>query len=132
MSRLYCVDGTNLVRGVDAQDEDEEAQRLVTILSRICAEAGGQLEVELFFDGPRRGWRWEAENLRVRASHEEPADALILDRVRARRYSGAGVTVVTADGGLGRAAEQEGAVWLRTGPGGYDGVLRRIEARFLR
>lgn len=137
--RLYCFDGTNLTRGVWESDpgarrqEDEEAERLVATLSKLCQEAGERLEIELFFDGPNRGWRWQAANLRVRASHEEPADELILDRVRARKFAGAGVTVVTADGELGREAEREGATWLKSSPGGgFDGVVRSIAARFLR
>jgi len=137
--RLFCFDGTNLTRGVWEADpaarreEDEEARRLVETLSRLCEEAGERLEIELFFDGPSRGWRWNAANLRVRASHEEPADRLILDRVRARTFAGGGVTVVTADGELGRQAEQEGARWLKASPGGgFDGVVRSIAARFLK
>lgn len=137
--RLFCFDGTNLTRGVWESDpaarqrEDEEAERLVAALSRLCQEAGDRLEVELYFDGPNRGWRWSAANLRVRASHEETADGLILDRVRARKFAGGGVTVVTADGELGREAEREGAQWLRSSPGGgFDGVVRSIAARFIR
>jgi hypothetical protein len=57
-----------------------------------------------------------------------------LDRVRARTWNkGGSVTVVTADGDLGRATEAEGGKWLRVSHGASpESVARRIGGRFSR
>lgn len=136
----YCVDGTNLVRaGVGyggpafRAQEDADGQRLVALLARSCEALAGRAEVELFFDGSWRGWRSAAPNLRLCFSGSEKADALILDRVRARAWRGGRATVVTADGELGRRAVEEGGRWQRVSPGGgFDGAILAIERRFKR
>jgi hypothetical protein len=139
MVHCYCVDGTNVVRGCYGyggpafrHQEDADAERLVAALDVLCESLEGSIEVEVFFDGAHRPLGAAARNLRVRFTHEMPADDLILDRVRSRRYAGGGsVTVVTGDGDLGRKAEDEGARWLRLGPGkGVESVVRAIEKRF--
>lgn len=139
MVHSYCVDGTNVVRGCYGyggpafqRQEDADSEHLVAALEQLCESLEGSIEVEVFFDGPHRALGPSARNLRVRFTHEMPADDLILDRVRSRRYSGGGsVTVVTGDGDLGRKASDEGARWLRVGPGkGVESVVRAIEKRF--
>lgn len=142
MARLFCVDGTNLVRtaygyGGPAHRAQEQADvdRTVDIFSRLCEELGAAVELELFFDGAYRdvGRGWPA-NFRVRFARELAADELILDRVRSRSWSGGGsVTVVTADAGLGRSAESEGGSWMKVAHGSPpESVARRIGGRFAR
>jgi hypothetical protein len=140
--RLFCVDGTNLVRtaygyGGTAHQAQEQAdsERVVEIFSRLCDEAGGAVEVELFFDGAFRAMpSGRPANFRVNFTREVAADDVILDRVRARAWSkGGSVTVVTADGDLGRTAEAEGGKWMRVSHGSSpESVARRIGGRFSR
>ena len=139
---LYCVDGTNLVRqfwgygGPEFREQEEsDCVTLVESFAALCQSLAGSVQVELFFDGEGRGWQRPVrlpENLRVRFSWEEPADTLILDRIRARAFGHeGGVTVVTADGELGRRARAEGGRWLAVSArDGLERVLRSIEARF--
>ncbi len=138
---VYCVDGSNLVRGgygyggpAFRAQEDADAERVVAAFSQLCERLGPRVEVDLYFDGAYRGWRASAANLRVLFSREEQADDLILDRVRARAYLGGGsVTVVTGDGELGRRAAQEGGKWLRVGAGqALESVVGAIERRWNR
>lgn len=140
--RLFCVDGTNLVRtaygyGGPAHQAQEQvdAERLVAILAQVCEDADGALEFELFFDGAFRLMPGrDATGLRVRFTHEATADELILDRVRSRCWSGGGpVTVVTADVELGRLALAEGGKWMRVAHGTPpESVARKIGGRFSR
>lgn len=141
-ARLFCVDGTNLVRtaygyGGPAHQaqEDADSERLAEIFVRLCEEAGSAVEVELFFDGPFRALpSGRTENFRLSFTREVPADDLILDRVRARKWSqGGSVTVVTADVALGEAAVAEGGKWMRVAHGSSpESVARRIGGRFSR
>jgi hypothetical protein len=139
MVHTFCVDGTNVVRGCYGyggpefrQQEDADSELLVASLGVLCESLEGRIEVEVFFDGGQRALRSTARNLRVRFTHEVPADDMILDRVRSKKYSGGGgITVVTGDGDLGRMAAEEGARWQRVGPGqGVESVLHAIEKRF--
>jgi hypothetical protein len=139
MTRAYCVDGTNLVRGCHGYggpdfraQEEADAARLVSAFGQLCAQLDGDIEIEVIFDGATRPLPSGAPNLRVRFAHEIEADDLILDRVRASRYGSAGrVTVVTGDSALGRQAEEEGAHWLRVKPRApLESVLGAIERRF--
>jgi len=141
-SKLFCIDGTNLVRtaygyggpGHRAQ-EQADTERLVEIFARLCEEHDGDFEVELYFDGAFRPLpAARSSNLRVRFTHEFPADDLILDRVRARAYGGGGaVTVVTADSELMRRAADEGGRALRVPHGTPpEDVARRIGGRLAR
>lgn len=139
--KLFCVDGTNLVRtaygyGGPAQQAQEQAdsERLVEAFASVCEEAGGAVEVSVFFDGPFRAMPGGSANFSVVFAREAAADDLILDRVRARVWNkGGSVTVVTADGDLGRAAEAEGGRWLRVRDGSPpESVARRIGGRFSR
>ncbi len=140
-SRLFCVDGTNLVRTAygyggtaHSAQEQSDSEHLAGVFAQICEEAGGAVEVELFFDGPFRSMPGGPENFSVSFAHEVAADDLILDRVRARAWNkGGSVTVVTADGDLGRTAEAEGGKWLRVAHGSSpESVARRIGGRFSR
>jgi hypothetical protein len=139
--RLFCVDGTNLVRtaygygGPSHQAQEQaDSERLVDIFASVCEEAGGAVEVEVFFDGPFRVMPSGPAGFSVSFTHEVAADDLILDRVRARAWNkGGSATVVTADGDLGRAAEAEGGKWLRVSHGASpESVARRIGGRFSR
>ena len=139
MSESYCIDGTNVVRGcygfggpAFSAQEDADSQRLVSAFGQLCESLDGRIEVEVFFDGAFRSMPSPAGNMRVSFTRELPADDLILDRVRSRKFSGAGrVTVVTGDGELGRTASDEGARWLRVNPGTkLESVLHSIEKRF--
>lgn len=142
MSRLFCVDGTNLVRTAygyggpaHAAQEDADTERIAEIFGRLCEDAGADVEVELFFDGMFRAFGGpRPENFRVSFTRETAADDVILDRVRARKWNGGGAaTVVTADAELGRAAEAEGGKWMRVGRGSApEGVARKIGGRFLK
>lgn len=138
--RVYCVDGTNLVRSggqgyggpaFRAQEEADE-QRLLAALSQLCDALEGGLELELFFDGAFRALRSSSPHLTVRFSRELSADEMILDRVRGKSYAGGGkMTVVTADSELGERVSQEGGRWLRVRPGAsLEAVIRGIEGRF--
>lgn len=139
MAESFCVDATNVVRGCYGyggeafrRQEDADSERLVSAFALLCETLDGRIEVELFFDGAFRPMRSPASNMRVSFTRELPADDLILDRVRSRRYAGAGrVTVVTGDTELGEKASEEGARWLRVGPGTrLEDLLRSIERRF--
>lgn len=141
MSRLFCVDGTNLVRTAfgyggpaHAAQEDHDTDRLTVIFSRLCEDCGPKIEIELFFDGAFRtlgGPR--PANFRVTFTRESAADDLILDRVRSRKWSGGkSVTVVTADAELGRMSESEGGKWMKVEHGSSpERTAGRIGGRFL-
>lgn len=141
--RLFCVDGSNLVRTAyghhgaahaDAQ-ENQDSARVMQVFAGLCREVGGGVEVELFFDGASRDLgEGGPDNLSVVFTWEAAADTLILDRVRTRVWRGGGtVTVVTADVELGQLAESEGGKWLRVGVDSTpEGVARRIGGRFAR
>jgi len=140
-TKLFCVDGTNLVRTAygyggpaHAAQEQSDSEHLAAVFAQICEEAGSGVEVELFFDGPFRGMPGGPANFSVSFTHEVSADELILDRVRAKAWGKTGsVTVVTADGDLGRSAEAEGGRWLRVAHGSSpESVARRIGGRFSR
>lgn len=133
------MDGTNLVRtaygyGGPAHraQEQADAERLAAILARLCAD--DDLEVELFFDGAVRAMPGGPANFSVRFTRELSADELILDRVRARAWGrGGAVTVVTADGALGRLTRSEGGRWLRVAHGTPpESVADRIGGRAAR
>ena len=140
--RLFCVDGTNLVRtaygyGGPAHQAQEQAdaERLVAILAQVCVDANDAVEVELFFDGAFRLVTGSGPaNFRVRFTREVSADEMILDRVRSRAWGGGGsVTVVTADGELGRLTQAEGGKWLRVAHGTpAESVARMMGRRFSR
>ena len=141
-SRAYCVDGTNVVRGLFGYggepfraQEDEDGRRLVLALAQLCEGLPTRLEIELFFDGPERPLPGDRRppNLRIRFARELEADDLILDRVRAKAYGHGSVTVVTADGELGKRAAEEGAGWLKVRPrSSLESVVKAIESKFRR
>ena len=141
-ARLFCVDGTNLVRtaygyGGPAHSAQEQAdsERVVEIFDRLCEESDGAVEVELFFDGAFRAMpAGRSAGFSVTFTREIQADDLILDRVRARAWNkGGAATVVTADGDLGRTTESEGGKWMRVTHGSSpESVARRIGGRFSR
>ena len=140
--RLYCVDGTNLVRVLWGyggppfrEQEESDCATLVESFAVLCRGLAGRAEVEIFFDGEGRQWRSRpksAANLRVSFSREEPADTLILDRIRSRTFAHEGAaTVVTADAELGRRAREEGGRWLQVRAGGsLEGILQTLERPF--
>ncbi len=139
MSRLFFIDGTNLVRTAygyggpaHAAQEAADTDRLAVIFCRLCENIGPEIEVELFFDGAFRtigGLR--PDNFRVSFTRELPADDIILDRVRARKWARGGpTTVVTADVDLGELTAAEGVKWMRFGRGSTpESVARKIGGR---
>lgn len=140
--RLYCIDGTNVVRvlwgygGEEFREQEEsDCVTLVESFSVLGRRLAGKAEFEVFFDGQGRAWKRapRAEGLCVRFAWDETADSLILDRVRAGSFGHEGrVTVVTADGELGRRAREEGGRWLAVKPEeGLDRLLSGIERRFM-
>ena len=139
-ARLYCVDGTNLVRTAygyggpaHATQEQADSERLVQLLADACEDAGGKIELELFFDGAYRPFAGASENFRISFSRERRADDVILDRVRSGAWRGAAVMVVTADAELGRQVEAEGGRWTRVEHGASpESVARRIGGKFRR
>lgn len=141
MARLFCVDGTNLVRTAygyggpaHSAQEDVDTDRLTVIFARLCEDAGPKIEIELFFDGAFRALGGSRPaNFRVSFTRELAADDLILDRVRSRKWSGGkSVTVVTADAELGRMAEAEGGKWMKVEHGSSpERTAGRIGGRFL-
>ena len=140
-ARLFCIDGTNLVRTAygyggpqHRNQEDADTERAVAIFAALCEELGAAVEVELFFDGAFRAFAGSGPaNFRVSFARDVPADDLILDRVRASAWRGGATTVVTADGDLGRAAQDEGGKWMKVPHGTPpEGVARRIGGRFSR
>lgn len=142
MSRLFYVDGTNLVRTAygyggpaHAAQEDADTDRIAVIFGQLCEDAGADIEIELFFDGAFRALGGpRPDNFRVSFTREMTADDMILDRVRSRKWSkGGSTTVVTADVELGELAEAEGGKWMQVGHGSPpEGVARRIGGRFLK
>lgn len=136
----YCVDGTNLVRGAYGyggpdfrEQEDADGLRLVAALAEVCLRIGDRIEIDVFFDGASRPWSLPGSpsNMRVCFGSAVPADDLIMDRVRLRRYGGGKVTVVTADGELGQKVSEEGGRWLKLSRGfRMEGVVSSIERRF--
>ena len=140
--RLFCIDGTNLVRsaygyGGPAHQAQEQAdsEHMVEVFGRLCEETGGAVEVELFFDGAYRAMpSGGPANFRLSFTREVTADDMILDRVRARAWNKGGpVTVVTADVELGETAEAEGGKWMRVAHGtAPERVARQIGGRFSR
>ena len=141
MSRLFCVDGTNLVRTAygyggpaHAAQEDSDTDRIAVIFAQTCEAAGAEVEIELFFDGAFRTFGGpRPDNFRLSFTRELSADELILDRVRSRKWNGGKTTVVTADVELGESAEAEGGKWMRVMHGSApEGVARRIGGRFLK
>jgi predicted RNA-binding protein with PIN domain len=142
MARLFCVDGTNLVRtafgyGGPAHQaqEQSDAEDLVAAFALMCEKVGAGVEVEVFFDGAFRAMPGpRPANLRVSFARGVSADELILDRARAKAWAKSGaVTVVTADTELGKAAQAEGAKWLRASHGASPlRIVRGIEERFSR
>ncbi len=141
MSRLFCVDGTNLVRTAygyggpaHAAQEDADTDRITVIFAQLCEDAGEAIEIELFFDGAFRtlgGPR--PDNFRLSFTRELTADSLMLDRVRSRKWNGEKTTVVTADVELGEMAEAEGGKWLRVDHGSpVERIVGRMRGRFLK
>jgi len=139
VSRLFCIDGTNLVRTAygyggpaHAAQEDADTDRITAIFAQVCEESGPSVEIEIFFDGAFRtlgGSR--PDNFRVSFTREVSADDMILDRVRSRKWNGEKTTVVTADVELGEMAESEGGKWMQVFHGSPpEGVARRIGGRF--
>ncbi|MBI4377168.1 MAG: NYN domain-containing protein [Elusimicrobia bacterium] len=123
--RVYCIDGTNIVRvccgyaGASFRRQEEaDAARLLSALLQLCRSQDQDMDVELYFDGAARTLSSQGSpNLRVRFADELPADELIMDRVRLGRHEGRRVVVVTADSDLGRRAQEEGGRWIRCGQG---------------
>ena len=110
---IFLVDGSNAVRGksYDPRFPEMEQARTEAWLLRLDSLAAGQrrVEVEVFFDGPRRGVGVAISALSVRFPVDGDADEAILGSARHVLAMGKGVTVVTGDGELAEEARSEGA-----------------------
>lgn len=117
--RTYLVDGTNAVRrgSYDPRFPEMEEARTEAFLHRVI-EAGrgaaGRVEIEVFFDGPRRRVDPAARlPVRVRWTLDGDADAAILGSARRLLNAGRGVVVVTEDGALAADVRAEGGRTMR-------------------
>ncbi|MBI3299369.1 MAG: hypothetical protein HYZ75_14475 [Elusimicrobia bacterium] len=126
--RTYLVDGTNAVRR-GAWDprfpemEEVRTEGFLHKLSTLAAGAAGRIEVEVFFDGPRRPFRVvPGAPVRLRFTIDGDADAAILGSARRLLDSGRGVVVVTEDSGLAGEVREEGGRSMRIGE-----FLRRLD-----
>ncbi|MEK7656827.1 MAG: NYN domain-containing protein [Elusimicrobiota bacterium] len=110
---IFLVDGSNAVRGknYDPRFPEMEQARTEAWLLKLDSLASGRrgAEVEVFFDGPRRGVGVAASALSVRFPVDGDADEAILGSARHVLAMGKGVTVVTGDGELAEQARSEGA-----------------------
>ncbi len=110
---IFLVDGSNAVRGknYDPRFPEMEQARTEAWLLRLDSLASGRrgVEVEVFFDGPRRGVGTAISALSVRFPVDGDADEAILGSARHVLAMGKGVTVVTGDGELAEQARSEGA-----------------------
>jgi hypothetical protein len=116
--RLYLVDGSNAVRrgDYDPRFPEMDEARHEQFLDRVTRAAGpliGGIEIEIFFDGPRRETFPVDTPVRVRFAIDGNADDAILGAVRHRIRGGKGVVVVTEDGRLADEVKAEGAKVLR-------------------
>ena len=115
--RTYLVDGTNAVRrgGWDPRFPAVEERNTEELLMKVSALAAGlSIEVELFFDGPRRTLPARASSpVRVRWTLDGDADAAILGSARRLLNAGRGAVVVTEDGGLAAEVREEGGRSMR-------------------
>lgn len=115
--RTYLVDGTNAVRrgGWDPRHPAVEEARVEKLLLDVQAlSAACNIEVELFFDGPRRTLPAKtAAPVRVRWTLDGDADAAILGSARRLLNAGRGAVVVTDDGGLASEVRDEGGRTMR-------------------
>lgn len=110
---IFLVDGSNAVRGkgYDPRFPEMEQARTEAWLLRLDALALGKqrVDVEVFFDGPRRSLGVRTCALSVRFPMDGDADTAILGSARHVLATGKGVTVVTGDGELAEEARSEGA-----------------------
>ncbi|MBI5597561.1 MAG: hypothetical protein HY928_15835 [Elusimicrobia bacterium] len=119
--RTYLVDGTNAVRRGDYDPrfpmvEEARTEGLLLKVSALAAESSARVEIEIFFDGPRRQFQVRpGAPVRVRFALDGDADAAILGSARRLLNSGKGVVVVTQDGGLAADVEAEGGRSMRIG-----------------
>lgn len=117
--RTYLVDGTNAVRR-GAYDprfpavEEARTEGFLLKVEALAADSAGRLEIEVFFDGPRRAMPVQpGVPVRVRFPVDGDADAAILGSARRLLNAGRGVVVVTEDGGLADDVRAEGGRTMR-------------------
>ncbi len=117
--RTYLVDGTNAVRrgGYDERFpavEEARTEQLLVRVQDLAERSGARIEVELFFDGPRRTLPATTSSpVRVRWTLDGDADAAILGSARRLLNAGRGAVVVTEDGGLAAEVKAEGGRAMR-------------------
>ena len=117
--RTYLVDGTNAVRRADWDPrfpamEEARTEGFLHKVEGLAAESAGRVEIEIFFDGPRRDFRIKpGAPVRLRFPIDGDADAAILGSARRLLNSGRGVVVVTEDSGLAGEVKAEGGRAIR-------------------
>ena len=110
--RTFLIDGSNTVQMLFGPLERHEADRCEKDFLRFVSEWAEQqpnTEVEIVFDGAWRAIPGCGTQVRVMFAEEGPADALILERLRALRFFRRKVSVVTQDRALADAARAEEA-----------------------
>lgn len=112
--RVYLVDGSNAVRRGNydprfPEMEELHTARFLRALSDLAEGFGGQILIEVFFDGPRRPMERVSPPVHIRFPFGTDADEAILGSARRLLSSGRGAVVVTADGALAAEARAEGA-----------------------
>lgn len=95
---IYLLDGSNILGGGSHRDQSAATRELVKAASSLARRQGKK--VILFFDGtPSENLASSIGTLAVRFSGSRSADDLIVEAVSRTKDP---VTVVTADGDLGR------------------------------
>ncbi|MBI4062872.1 MAG: NYN domain-containing protein [Elusimicrobia bacterium] len=117
MAKTVLVDGSNAVHALfgplpaSHAEQDGIARHFLSALSEWVKRQPPAVAAEVVFDGSFRQLRSPGadERLRLFFSDHASADAVILERIRAHRFNGRSVTVVTWDRALAQAAVAEEA-----------------------
>lgn len=126
--RTYLVDGTNAVRrgNYDPRFPEMEESRTHDFVDRLDSLAQphtGHVQIEVFFDGPRRALSAPSGSIYLRFTGHETADDMILGTARRIIGEGRGVIVATEDSQLREAVAEEGAKVI-----GFGELHRRLES----
>lgn len=126
--RTYLVDGTNAVRrgAYDPRFPEVEESRTRDFVDRLDSLArphAGRVQIEVFFDGPRRSLSAATGSIYLRFTGHETADDMILGTARSILSEGRGVIVATEDSQLRQAVAEEGGKVI-----GFGELHRRLES----
>lgn len=94
--------------------EEARTEGFLHKVGGLASDSAGRVEIEIFFDGPRREFRVQpGAPVRVRFAIDGDADAAILGSARRLRSAGRGVVVVTEDSRLAGEVQDEGGRAMR-------------------